>query len=137
MTKSPRLPILERAMSFSTAWRDYNTQRGRRYRDVPKLITLGRGFVSEEKACHTLTETTERCRQLKEFGFALIGEQFQAERELGAAVRAFLVRCHHHHALTMQTTFTDLEHELLDAEAHLHALHSIIVGHARKNQQLV
>ena len=48
-------------MSFSNVWRDYNTQRHRRYRDIPKLIALSRGYLKEEQpAIYSLIEATER-----------------------------------------------------------------------------
>ncbi|OGH62047.1 MAG: hypothetical protein A2848_01785 [Candidatus Magasanikbacteria bacterium RIFCSPHIGHO2_01_FULL_50_8] len=116
-------------MSFSNVWRDYNTQRHRRYRDIPKLIALSRGYLKEEQpAIYSLIEATERAEKLKELGLALLGEQFEAEKILSKHIRTTLVLCHHHHALLAKNAYMDLEHELRDADAHLHALHSLLIG---------
>ncbi len=120
-------------MSFSTVWQDYNTQRLRRYGMVPKLIAIARPFVTtKEKELHALMETLERARKLQEFGFALLGEQFEEEKKLGKEIRTFLICCHHHHALLLKTAYMDFENDLLDAEAHMHALAGLVVGLHRK-----
>lgn len=130
-------------MSFTTkpssmAWQDYNTQRERRYHLIPKLIRISRAYLKEsERPVSTLTAAHERARQMKEFGFSLIGEQFEAEKDLTKAVRAFLIQCHHHHALLARTDFCEIHHDLIDAEAHLSALSSIIIGYARPKRALV
>lgn len=124
-------------MSFSTVWRDYNTQRQRRYQLIPQLTHLARGYVrDQEKQLFTLTETLERARKLQEFGFALVGEQFDEEKKLSKEIRSFLIHCHYHHALLLKDVYRDMEHDLLDAEAHMHALQGLIVGEHRKKTRL-
>lgn len=116
-------------MSFSHVWRDYNTQRERRYRDIPKILKLSRAYVSDHQdEMYEIVELLERAKQLKALGLALLGEQFEAEKKLSKAVRGFIAHCHHHHALLIKNAYMDLEHELLDADAHLHALHSLLIG---------
>lgn len=117
-------------MSFSNVWRDYNIQRERRYRDIPKLLKLSRGYLKQnEREVYALVTTMERAQQLKDLGLALLGEQFEAEKKLSKEIRAVIVHCRHHHALIAKNTYMDLEHELLDADAHLHAHHSLLIGH--------
>ncbi len=120
-------------MSFSTVWRDYNTQRDRRYGVIPKLLALCGGYLKDkQKELLAITETLERASKLKEFGFALVGEQFESEKQLSKEIRALLVHCHYHHALLAKNAYTDIEHDLLDADAHMHALQSLIVGYHRR-----
>lgn len=117
-------------MSFSNVWRDYNIQRERRYRDIPKLLKLSRGYLKHnERELYTLISTMERAEQLKDLGLALLGEQFEAEKLLSKEIRALIVHCRHHHALIAKNAYMDLEHELLDADAHLHAHHALLIGH--------
>lgn len=116
-------------MSFSHVWRDYNTQRERRYREIPKLVKLARAYVDDHRDdMYELVELAERAKQLKALGLTLLGEQFEAEKQLSKATRKFIVHCHHHHALLLKNSYMDVEHELLDADAHLHALHSLLIG---------
>lgn len=116
-------------MSFSNVWRDYNIQRERRFRYLPKLITVSRGYLKTHgREIYAITEQLERARQLKDLGLTLLGEQFEAEKKLSKEIRAFIVLCKHHPALLAKNTYMDLEHELLDADAHLHALHALLIG---------
>lgn len=123
-------------MSFKTTsnvWRDYNIQRDRRFRYLPKLIDVSRGYLkNNEREIFAITESAERCKQLKDLGLALLGEQFDAEKKLTKEIRSFIVLCRHHHALLAKNAYMDLEHELLDADAHMHALHSLLIGSSRR-----
>ena len=125
-------------MSFSTVWHDYNIQRTRRYDLVPKLLAVARPFLhdTKEKEISRLVETAERAKKMQEFGFALIGEQFEEEKNLGKELRSFLTNCHHHHALLLKNSYRDIENDLLDAEAHIHAHQGLIIGHHRKKERL-
>jgi hypothetical protein len=78
-----------------------------------------------------LTESLERARQLKAFGFTLIGQQFDAEKQLSKDIRALLIQCHHYHAMILKDVFREHEHDLLDAEAHLHVLQQLVIGTKR------
>ena len=119
-------------MSFSAVWRDYNTQRDRRYHVCPKLIKLAWGYLPNyRKEMLLITESLERARQLKTFGFTLVGQQFDAEKQLSKDIRALMVHCHHHHALILKDAFREQEHDLLDAEAHMHVLQQLVVGTTR------
>lgn len=119
-------------MPFSHAWRDYNIQRQRRYRHIPKLIALARGYLkATPNDLYTLIEAAERAEQLRDVGLALLGEQFEAEKNLSRHIRTVVVHCHHHPALLAKNDYMDVEHELLDADAHLHALHTLIIGSRR------
>ncbi len=119
-------------MSFKNppnVWRDYNTQRERRYHYLPKLISVSRGYLkNNQREIFAITETVERCRQLKALGLALLGEQFDAEKKLTKEIRSFIILCKHHPALLAKNAYMDLEHELLDADAHMHALQALIIG---------
>lgn len=115
--------------SSSNVWRDYNIQRQRRYRFIPKLITVSRGYLkNNQREIYAITETAERCQQLKDLGFALLGEQFDAEKKLTKEIRALIVLCKDHPALLAKNAYMDIEHELFDADAHLHALHALLIG---------
>ncbi len=119
-------------MPFSAVWRDYNIQRERRYKVAPKLMHLAWGYLAEyQKEMLQLTEDLERAHQLKEFGFTLVGEQFEAEKKLSKDLRQLLIKCHHHHALILKDVFREHEHDLLDAEAHLHVLQGLVIGTKR------
>lgn len=119
-------------MSFPTTWRDYNTQRARRYRLVPRLIACARPFTTDHsQLAYQIREGLERSRQLQAFGLTLLSEQFDQEKKLSKEIRAFLIRCHSHHALIAKNNFQELQHELLDAEAHLNTLASLITGRLR------
>ena len=125
-------------MPFSHLWRDYNTQRDRRLHLIPKLILVSQSYVHTQKNQVTeLHEAGEHARQMKEFGFALIGEQFAAEKNFSKQIRSFLIACHHHPALIAKISFHDIEHELLDAEAQMHMLHTFIIGTERRRLQHV
>ena len=116
-------------MPFSNAWRDYNIQRQRRYTQIPKLIAVARGYLkTHEHELYKLVESTERARQLKNLGLALLGDQFEEEKKLSKEIRTVIVFCKHHPALLLKNAYMEIEHELLDADAHLHALHTLIIG---------
>ncbi|MCX6780604.1 MAG: LemA family protein [Candidatus Magasanikbacteria bacterium] len=119
-------------MPVSNVWRDYNIQRIRRYTSIPKLITVARSYLKNYSSeLYALISTLERAQQLQELGLALLGEQFEAEKKLSHEVRSLIVACHHHHALIAKTNFMDLEHDLLDADAHLHALNGLLIGNKK------
>lgn len=117
-------------MSLSTLWRDYNTQRHRRYRAMARLIALGRPYLSQRRLALTpFEETAARAQELSKFGLALLGEQFDAEKKLSRDIRTLVGECKHFHTLILKDSYRELEHDLLDADMHLHVLGELIVGH--------
>jgi hypothetical protein len=120
-------------MSFKTippnVWNDYNTQRDRRYRYIPKLIAVSQSYLkNHSREIYRITETIERSKQLGRMGFALLGEQFETEKKLSHEIRGIIALCKHHHALLLKNSYMDVEHELLDADAHMHALTALLIG---------
>ncbi len=120
-------------MSFTTnhsnVWRDYNIQRQRRHDYIPKLIAVAQPYLrNHEREMYAITETAERSKQFKKMGVALLGEQFETEKKLSREIRGIIALCKHHHALLLKNTYMDIEHELLDADAHIHGLSSILIG---------
>lgn len=117
-------------------WQEFTAQRLRRYHLVPKLLRLASGYlVKEEKIIAALTEKFDRTRHLQSMGLILLGEQMEAEKKFTREVHILLVCCHHHHSLIIKNDFCDLQHEILDAEAHLAALQGLLVGELRRVQK--
>lgn len=123
-------------MSAPSVWHEFTTQRLRRYHLVPKLLRLARGYLAkEEKIVLDLTARLDRARHLQSLGLILLGEQMEAEKNFTREVHTLLVCCQHHHSLILKNDFCDLQHELLDAEAHLTALQGLLVGEWRRAQK--
>lgn len=121
-------------MSFPTLWRDYNTQRQRRYRAIERLVHLARPFLDTRRVPTTpFNESATRAQELSQFGLALLGEQFDAEKKLSRNARKLISECRHFHTLTLKDTYQELEHDLLDADMHLHVLGELIVGHHHRH----
>ncbi len=102
---------------------------------MARLIGLARPYLDERRILTTpFAACATRAEELSQFGLALLGEQFDAEKKLSREARALITACRHHHPLIIKDSYRELEHDLLDADMHLHVLGELIAGHTARER---